>query len=308
MKGANVRTEDRAEAGEPLLSIEDLSVEIRLEGSRVHALDGVSLEVPAGQTLGVVGESGCGKTMTALSVMRLLPPGGHITEGRVLLQGRDLTTASDREMRQVRGNLVGMVSQDPMRSLNPTMPIGAQVSETLRLHRDVSRQEASERAVDVLRRVGMPRPERVAGNYPHQLSGGMQQRVAIAMALACEPQVLIADEPTTALDVTIQGQILDLLDELRETMGMAVLLVTHDLGVVARHTDRVAVMYAGRVVETTATAALFESARHPYTRALLSGLPENAVGRHQRLYSIPGLPPDLTSPPGGCRFAPRCTG
>ncbi|MGH3094748.1 MAG: dipeptide ABC transporter ATP-binding protein [Streptosporangiales bacterium] len=291
----------------PLLAIDDLRTQINLRRGVVHAIDGVSLEVEAGETLGVVGESGCGKTMTALSVMGLLPPGGHVTGGRIMLDGTDLTALSGEQMRRVRGNDVGMIFQDPLTSLNPTMPIGAQVAEAVLLHRDVSKRAALDRAVEALGLVGMPRPVELVHDYPHQLSGGMRQRVMIAMALACEPKLLIADEPTTALDVTIQKQILELIDDLRQRLGMAVILVTHDLGVIAGRADRVAVMYAGRIVEVTDTERLFANTRHPYTEALFTGLPENAAETRRRLYSIPGLPPDLMNPPAGCRFAPRCT-
>jgi peptide/nickel transport system ATP-binding protein len=290
----------------PLLEIEDLHTDIRLRRSTVHALDGVSLTVDPGECLGIVGESGCGKTMTALSVMRLLPPGGHITGGRISVGGRDVTALDDEGMRQVRGNEVGMVFQDPMTSLNPTMTIGNQIAEAVRLHRGASKRAALERAAEVLGLVGMPRPKERTGNYPHQLSGGMRQRAMIAMALACEPRLLIADEPTTALDVTIQKQILELIDDLRERLSMSVVLVTHDLGVIAGRADRVVVMYAGKVAETTSTGRLYSNPRHPYTEALFDALPEKATGKESRLYSIPGMPPDLTEPPPACRFAPRC--
>jgi len=286
-----------------LLEIDDLRTEIRLRRSVVHAVDGVSLSLEAGECLGIVGESGCGKTMTALSIMRLLPPGGHITGGSIMLDGTTVSGLSDAEMRAVRGNQVGMVFQDPLTSLNPTMTIGDQIAETVLLHRNADRKAALERAVEVLDLVGMPKAAERVGNYPHQLSGGMRQRVMIAMALACEPKLLIADEPTTALDVTISKQILELIDDLRRRLGMAVILVTHDLGVIAGRADRVAVMYAGRIVETTSTATLFGNPRHPYTEALFEALPEKAEGR---LYSIPGQPPDLTAPPPGCKFAARC--
>ena len=293
-----------------LLTIEDLQTEIRLRRSVVHAIDGVSLTVDAGECLGIVGESGCGKTMTALSVMRLLPGGGHITGGTITLDGTDITALSADGMRHVRGNQIGMVFQDPLASLNPTMTIGDQIAESVRLHRGVSWKSAHERAVEVLGLVGMPRPAERVGNYPHQLSGGMRQRVMIAIALACEPKLLIADEPTTALDVTIQKQILELIDDLRHRLGMAVVLVTHDLGVIAGRADRVAVMYAGRIVETASTETLFARPRHPYTEALFEALPERATGEigpvKHRLYNIPGQPPDLTRPPRGCKFAARC--
>ncbi len=298
-----------------LLEIEDLHTEIRLRRSVVHAIDGVSLAVETGECLGIVGESGCGKTMTALSVMRLLPGGGHITSGRITVDGTNIAALPEDKMQDVRGNLVGMVFQDPLTSLNPTMTIGDQIAESVRLHRGASKQAALARAVEVLGLVGMPRPAERVSNYPHQLSGGMRQRVMIAMALACEPKLLIADEPTTALDVTIQKQILELIDDLRARLGMAVILVTHDLGVIAGRADRVAVMYAGRVVETTTTTALFANPRHPYTEALFEALPERAALPEKaaelgpavrRLYNIPGQPPDLIAPPPGCKFAPRC--
>jgi peptide/nickel transport system ATP-binding protein len=290
----------------PLLQIEDLHTEIRLRSATVHALDGVSLNVEAGECLGIVGESGSGKTMTALSIMQLLPPGGHIVGGSVTLGGQEISALNDDGMRHVRGNEVGMIFQDPMTSLNPTMTVGDQIAETVLLHRGADAKTARARAIEVLGLVGMPRPAERVGNYPHQLSGGMRQRVMIAMALACEPKLLIADEPTTALDVTIQKQILELIDDLRRRLGMAVILVTHDLGVIAGRADRAAVMYAGKVVETTSTLRLFANPRHPYTEALFGALPEKAADGTERLYSIPGMPPDLTAPPPGCRFAARC--
>jgi peptide/nickel transport system ATP-binding protein len=289
-----------------LLEIEDLHTEIRLRSATVHALDGVSLNVEAGECLGIVGESGSGKTMTALSIMQLLPPGGHIVGGSITLAGQNISALDDHGMQHVRGNEIGMIFQDPMTSLNPTMTVGDQIAETVLLHRGADAKTARARAIEVLGLVGMPRPAERVGNYPHQLSGGMRQRVMIAMALACEPKLLIADEPTTALDVTIQKQILELLDDLRRRLGMAVILVTHDLGVIAGRADRAAVMYAGKVVETTSTARLFANPRHPYTEALFGALPEKAGDGTERLYSIPGMPPDLTAPPPGCRFAARC--
>jgi len=290
----------------PLLEIEDLHTEIRLRSATVHALDGVSLNVEAGECLGIVGESGCGKTMTALSIMQLLPPGGHIVGGSITLAGQEISAFDDDKMQHIRGNEVGMIFQDPMTSLNPTMTVGDQIAETVLLHRGADHKTALARAVEVLGLVGMPRPAERVSNYPHQLSGGMRQRVMIAMALACEPKLLIADEPTTALDVTIQKQILELIDDLRRRLGLAVILVTHDLGVIAGRADRVAVMYAGRVMETTATTRLFANPRHPYTEALFGALPEKAADGTERLYSIPGMPPDLTQPPKACRFAARC--
>jgi peptide/nickel transport system ATP-binding protein len=290
----------------PLLEIEDLHTEIRLRSATVHALEGVSLNVEAGECLGIVGESGCGKTMTALSIMQLLPPGGHITGGSITLSGQEISALNDDGMRHVRGNEVGMIFQDPMTSLNPTMTVGDQIAETVLLHRGADHKTALARAIEVLGLVGMPRPEERVSNYPHQLSGGMRQRVMIAMALACEPKLLIADEPTTALDVTIQKQILELIDDLRRRLGLAVILVTHDLGVIAGRADRVAVMYAGKVMETTSTTRLFANPRHPYTEALFGALPEKAADGTERLYSIPGMPPDLTQPPKACRFAARC--
>jgi peptide/nickel transport system ATP-binding protein len=289
-----------------LLEITDLRTEIQLRDGVVHAVDGVTLEVAEGETLGIVGESGCGKTMTALSIMQLLPNGGRIAGGTIKLAGKDVTQLRPEELRKMRGDDVGMIFQDPLSSLNPTHTVGKQIAEAVLLHRDVSKQDAYERAVEVLDLVGMPRARERVGEYPHQFSGGMRQRVMIAMALACEPKLLIADEPTTALDVTIQKQILELIDDLRRRLGMSVIMVTHDLGVIAGRADRVAVMYAGKVVETTETSALYANPRHPYTEALFHALPEKSAETRERLYSIPGAPPDLVNPPTGCRFAPRC--
>ena len=294
------------EGSGPVLHVEDLRTEIAVSNGAVHAVDGVSFTVGRGELLGVVGESGCGKTMTALSIMRLLPSGGRISGGRVLLGGEDLVALSDKEIRKVRGKRIGMVFQDPMTSLNPTIQIGRQVAEPLKLHTELSAQQITDRVTEVLELVGLPQPAKRLNAYPHELSGGMRQRVMIARALACDPELLIADEPTTALDVTIQQQILELIDDLRSRLGMAVILVTHDLGVIAGRADRVAVMYAGRVVEVTDTNRLFGNPRHPYTEALFEALPENAAETGDTLYSIPGLPPDLVTPPVGCRFAARC--
>jgi oligopeptide/dipeptide ABC transporter ATP-binding protein len=289
-----------------VLEVRNLSAEIRLRDSAVHAVDGVSLTVNEGETLGLVGESGCGKTMLGTSIIRLLPPGGRITGGEVLLGGRDLVPLPGPEMRKVRGGEIGMVFQDPMTSLDPTMPIGRQIAESVQQHKRVSRRAALERAGEVLALVGMPRPSERLDDYPHQLSGGLRQRVMIAMALANEPTLLIADEPTTALDVTIQAQILDLIDSLKSRLRMAVILITHDLGVIAERADRTYVMYAGRIVEHATTAQLFDQMRHPYTEALLASIPKVDQDARHQLYSIPGLPPELTSPFTSCRFAPRC--
>ena len=290
----------------PLLEIKDLHTDIEIRSGVVRALSGVDLVVNAGETLGVVGESGSGKTMTALSLMGLLPQGGRVSSGSMLLEGEDLTEMPPASVRKLRGTKVGMIFQDPLTSLNPTMKIGLQVCEPLRVHEKMPKKEALARAVEILKRVGMPRPESVISSYPHQLSGGMRQRVMIAMALVCQPRILIADEPTTALDVTTQMQILDLIDELRDEYQMGVILITHDLGVVAGHTDRVSVMYAGRIVETAPTKTLFTEPRHRYTSSLMAALPERALAERTRLFSIPGAPPSLTDLPVGCRFAARC--
>jgi peptide/nickel transport system ATP-binding protein len=289
-----------------LLELDALETRIRLRSGTVHAVDGLSLELDAGETLGVVGESGCGKTMAAMSIMRLLPKGGYIAGGEIRLNGRDLVKLSDTELRKIRGNEIGIVFQDPMTSLNPTMTIGRQIAEVVLTHREVSKQQAIKRATEVLELVGLPRPAERIRAYPHELSGGLRQRVMIAMALACEPKLLIADEPTTALDVTIQAQILDLLDRIKRELAMGIILITHDMGVIAGRADRVAVMYAGRKVETAETVQLFKRVRHPYTEALLASIPQLDQDRGQELYSIPGIPPDLRRPPGACRFAPRC--
>ena len=290
----------------PLLQIKDLHTDIEIRSGVVRALSGVDLHVNPGETLGIVGESGSGKTMTALSLMGLLPQGGKVSSGSIILDGQDLTQLPLKEKRKLRGTKVGMIFQDPLTSLNPTMKIGLQVCEPLRVHEKLSKRAALARAVEILKRVGMPRPEVVINNYPHQLSGGMRQRVMIAMALVCKPRILIADEPTTALDVTTQMQILDLIDELRDEYKMGVILITHDLGVVAGHTDRVAVMYAGRIVETAPTKTLFTEPKHRYTSSLMAALPERALAAGTKLFSIPGAPPSLTNLPKGCRFAARC--
>ncbi len=268
-------------------------------------MDGVSFEVLAGETVGLVGESGCGKSMTALAILRLLPEGvAEIASGRVLFKGRDLLGLSDREMREVRGAGIAIVFQEPLTALNPVLRVGEQVAEGMRAHERLSRAEATARAVDLLRTVGLPSPELRARNYPHELSGGMRQRVLLAAALACRPSLLILDEPTTALDVTVQAQILELLDRLRADTGIAALLITHDLAVIAETASRALVMYAGRIVEAAPVRDLFRSPKHPYTRALLDARPR--PGERRGLKAIPGSVPDPFAPPGGCRFRPRC--
>ena len=289
-----------------VLDIEGLTTHIRLTRSTVRAVDGVSLHIAPGETLGLVGESGCGKSITGMSIMKLLPSGGQIVDGSVKLNGRNLVPLEEREMRALRGNDVAVIFQDPMTSFNPTMTIGKQIAEALRIHEHVGPEQARNRAIEVLGLVGMPRPEERFNDYPHQLSGGLRQRCMIAMALVCAPSLLIADEPTTALDVTIQAQILDLLDDLRRRLGMAMLLITHDMGVIAGRADRVAVMYAGKIVEAAETRTLFAQMRHRYTEALVDAIPRLDQETSSELYSIPGLPPDLTNPPSGCRFAARC--
>ena len=290
---------------EQLLEVRDLRTYFHTEDGVGRAVDGVSFELGRGQTLGLVGESGCGKSVTALSILRLVAPPGYIEGGQILLRGRDLLTLPDDEMRRVRGDSVAMIFQEPMTSLNPVLTCGDQIAEAVRLHQGVSANEARSRAIDMMRHVGIPAPEQRVDEFPHQLSGGMRQRVMIAMALSCNPDVLIADEPTTALDVTIQAQILDLLKGLQDEFNMAVLLITHDLGVVAEVADHVAVMYAGQIVEMGPTDKLFAQPRHPYTRGLLRSIP-HLDRRVDRLEVIPGRVPEATEFPEGCRFAPRC--
>ena len=290
-----------------ILSIKNLRTSFAMRAADVVAVDGVSIDIAAGECVGIVGDSGCGKTTTGLSIMRLLPKNGQVSGGQIFFDGKDLATLSEKEMRSVRGNSIALIPQDPMTSLNPVMRIGDQIAEGYIIHRGASKEEARQRALEVLRMVEMPMPEERLNQFPHELSGGLRQRVMIAMALVCEPKVLIADEPTTALDVTIQAQILDILDGLREKLNMAVILITHDMGVIASRTDRVVVMYAGKVVEEADTKTLFTRMNHPYTQALLASVPkiDNITGG--RLLSIPGLPPDLSKTIVGCRFAPRCT-
>lgn len=301
-----------ATAAEPLLEVCDLQTQFRSQDGVVRAVDGLSYAVRAGETLGVVGESGCGKSVTALSILRLIPnPPGKIVGGSVLFEGTNLLELSEKEMERIRGNDISMIFQEPMTALNPLYTIGRQISESLVLHEGLSRRAAMARAVDMLRQVSIPEPESRAHSYPHQLSGGMRQRVMIAMALCCNPKVLIADEPTTALDVTIQAQILDLMRELQDKTGTAIVLITHDMGVVAENADRVVVMYAGRKVEEADVEELFERPAHPYTRGLLGSIPNveeaaRIVGERLRLSEIKGMVPSLTNLPAGCAFAPRC--
>ncbi|MEQ9123439.1 MAG: ABC transporter ATP-binding protein [Alphaproteobacteria bacterium] len=298
-------------ANQPALEVSGLQTYFYTRDGIVRAVEDVSFHVDRGETLAIVGESGCGKSMTALSIMRLIPePPGRIVGGEIRLDGTDLMGLSEAEMRDVRGNDISMIFQEPMTSLNPVMRIGKQISEALILHQDMSKSQAMERSVEMLRLVRIPEPERRVREFPHQLSGGMRQRVMIAMALACNPKVLIADEPTTALDVTIQAQILDLIVKLKEELSTGVVLITHDLGVVAETADRVIVMYAGRKVEEAEVGPLFANPRHPYTRGLLGSVPrlDIIVGetRGERLEEIPGIVPALHSLPEGCAFAPRC--
>ena len=292
--------------GHALLEVKDLHAHLRTRWGLVKAVDGVSFTIRAGETLGLVGESGSGKTMTALSILRLLPaPAGRIVRGQVLLDGDDLVPKSDREMRRVRGRRISMILQDPQTSLNPVFSVGNQIVEALRAHHPGSRGSLRARAEDALRRVKVAAPAERLRAFPHQMSGGMKQRVVGAIALAPEPKLLIADEPTTALDVTIQLQYLMLLKEVQERMGLGMLFITHDFGIVARMCDRVAVMYAGRIVESGPVRALFKAPRHPYTEALMASVPR-MEGRVERLPSIEGQPPALHRLPPGCRFAPRC--
>ena len=293
-------------SADAILEVEGLRTVFFTASGLVRAVEDVSFTLRRGEVLAVVGESGCGKSITALSLMRLVPtPPGRIVAGTVKLEGRDLLAISEAEMRDVRGNAMSMIFQEPMTSLNPVLTIGAQIAETVRLHRDVTRAQAWDRAVEMLRLVRIPEPAQRAREYPHQLSGGMRQRAMIAIALACDPQVLIADEPTTALDVTIQAQILDLLRDLQGALGMSVILITHDMGVIAEFAHRVMVMYAGRVVEVAPVAGLFATPLHPYTEGLLASIPKLDVDV-RRLPSIPGSIPDPTVVIQGCRFGPRC--
>mgnify|MGYP001770788665 FL=1 len=295
---------------EPVLEVKNLKTYFFTREGIVRAVDGVSFEVGKGQALGIVGESGCGKSVTSLSIMRLVPYPGRVVEGQVTLhrdgQAVDLLDLPEEEMRHIRGNVISMIFQDPMTSLNPVLTVGFQVAEPLQVHLGLSPAEARQRAAELLRRVGIPDAERRLDDYPHQFSGGMRQRVMIAMALACNPKLLIADEPTTALDVTIQAQILDLIMRLNRELGTAVILITHDLGVVAELCHRVVVMYAGRIVEAADADSLFNNPKHPYTVGLMGSVPRLGPKVKERLKPIRGLPPNLLNPPAGCRFRPRC--
>jgi len=293
-----------------LLEVKNLQTHFPTRAGLVKAVNGVSFYLDKGELLGLVGESGCGKSITALSVMRLISPPGKIVDGEIIFDGKNLLKLSDEEMREIRGDDIAMIFQDPMTSLNPVYTVGEQIAEALRLHRKLSRKEAKRAAIEAMKEVAIPDPARRVDDYPHQLSGGMRQRVMIAMALACDPKLLIADEPTTALDVTIQAQILELLDELRRTRELAVLLITHDLGVVAEVADRVCVMYTGRIVEESTVEELFARPKHPYTEGLLRSVPKltaEDVAKAERLETIEGVVPSPTNLPPGCHFAPRCT-
>lgn len=290
----------------PLLKVENLKTSFFTYAGEVRAVDGVSFEVYPGETIAVVGESGCGKSVTALSIMGLVPEPGRVLAGTILFDGRDLVPLKEEEWQQVRGNDLAMIFQDPMTSLNPVLTIGLQLSEGLRRHQGLSAARARQRAVEMLHLVGIPNPEHRIGQYPHEFSGGMRQRVMIAMALSCDPRLLIADEPTTALDVTIQAQIIELMKKIQEQLDTAIILITHDLGVVARVAARVVVMYAGKIVESGPINRIYHEPGHPYTSSLLSSLPRLDQKDKQRLVPIQGQPPDLLSPPGGCAFNPRC--
>jgi peptide/nickel transport system ATP-binding protein len=291
---------------EPLLRVEDLRVEFSTEDGVVHAVDGISYDVHRGRTLGIVGESGSGKTVSSLATLGLTRSQGAHVSGQILFEGRDLVALSEAQLREIRGNDIAMIFQDPLSSLHPFFKVGAQLIEALRVHRDISKSQARARAIELLGLVGIPDPPRRVDDYPHEFSGGMRQRAMIAMALANEPKLLIADEPTTALDVTVQAQILALLERLQRELGMAIVIITHDLGVVAEMADDIAVMYAGRIVEKASTATIFDRPEHPYTWGLLKSIPTLASSREEDLVPIPGTPPSLIQRPSGCHFHPRC--
>lgn len=289
-----------------LLTITGLSTYFYARSGVIKAVDNLNLSLAAGKVLGLVGESGCGKTVTALSILMLVPPPGKIVSGSILFEGRDLLALPDEEMRKIRGARISMVFQEPMTALNPVFTVGNQIAEVLWTHQNIPKKEALDRAVDLLRSVGIPSPDKRVHEYPHQLSGGMRQRVMIAMAIACKPSLILADEPTTALDVTIQAHILELLSRIQAEMGMAMVLVTHDLGLIAERAHEVAVMYAGRIVEQAETLELFAHPLHPYTRGLMASVPKPSETRRQRLRTIPGTVPRLSDLPAECTFAPRC--
>ena len=298
---------------EPLLKVENLSTHFLTRGGAVRAVDDVSFDVAEGETVGIVGESGCGKSATVLSIMRLIPsPPGRIVNGNILFRpgadepAVDLRNISEREMQEIRGNIVSMVFQDPMTSLNPVLTIGWQLREPLQLHLGLDKKEATDRSIELLQMVNIPSPAQRLNDYPHQFSGGMRQRVMIAMAIACNPKLLIADEPTTALDVTIQAQILELMMKLQEELNMSVVIITHDLGVVGEVCDRVIVMYAGRIIESGPVDTLLDNPKHPYTHGLLQSVPKLGATVKERMEPIDGLPPNLINLPAGCRFSPRC--
>ncbi len=293
-------------SGEPLLRVEDLRVEFASEDGVVHAVDGITYQVFGGKTLGIVGESGSGKTVSSLTTLGLTRLQGADVSGRILFEGRDLVALSDAELRTIRGNDIAMIFQDPLSALHPLYTVGRQLIETMQAHHDTPRKQAKERAIELLGLVGIPDPKRRVDAYPHEYSGGMRQRAMIAMALANEPKLLIADEPTTALDVTVQAQILALMERLQSELGMAIIIITHDLGVVAEVADDIAVMYAGRIVETASADALFSNPEHPYTWGLLKSIPRLEADRSEMLVPIPGTPPSLIHPPSGCHFHPRC--
>lgn len=290
----------------PLLSVQNLVTSFQIDGQKVAAVDGVSFDIYSGQTVGLVGESGCGKSVSSLSIMRLVEsPPGSIDAGKIFFEDRDLLSLKESEMRQVRGNSISMIFQEPMTSLNPVFTIGNQISEVFELHQNLNKKEARQKSIEMLRMVNIPAPEQRVDEYPHQLSGGMRQRVMIAMALACQPKLLIADEPTTALDVTIQAQILSLMNRLQEELGMAILMITHDLGVVAEVCDYVMVMYGGKIIEQGTVEDLFTNVKHPYTKGLLASIPKLG-SKVERLATIQGIVPPLGHWPQGCRFRDRC--
>ncbi len=300
-------TQPRQTENSPLLSVKDLTVEFKTEKGVVRAVDGVSFDLAGGEPLGIVGESGCGKSVTALSLLKLIPsPPGRIAGGEILLDGQNIVPLSDSRMRGLRGNKISMIFQEPMTALNPVFTIGNQMIEILRIHKNISRQEARNQALEILNTVEIESPEKRINQYPHELSGGMRQRVMIAMALSCNPRILVADEPTTALDVTVQAQVMDEIKRLQKKLDMAVILITHDLGVIAEFCRRVIVMYCGKIVEIADTESLFKAPRHPYTRGLMDSIPRIREQKLEKLPTIQGMVPDLADLPEGCRYADRC--